>query len=254
MLNFEQAKVMKKFDTAALKELAASGFDKALLAQQPIALEMVARLRRVHPEKSPEELVKFLNNTYLGTITVTGTGSGLASVVPNGVVQVPVALADFAAFLESSVLYVLALAEIYGVNVEDIERRRFLVLTALLGDSGTKTVTQALGKKTVPYWSKTIINKIPMEMITKANKLLGPRFITKYGSKQGMLVLGKQLPLALGAVVGAGGNATFGYMVIRSTKKLLDSPPENWDHLDSNDFDSVDEVIEVVVEDATEGN
>lgn len=228
----EQTDIEKRFDIEAMREWATNGFNKALQAQQPIALNMVSRLRRVHSEKTPAQLIKFLNKTYLGTVTASGTGAGMAAAVPNGAVQVPVAIADLAAFLESSVLYVLAVAEIYGVNVEDFERRRFLVLTALLGNSGTTTVTQSLGKKTIPYWSKTIINAIPMDAIKAANKVLGPRFVTKYGTKQGVLVLGKQLPLALGAAVGAGGNATFGYLVVRSTRQLLSDPPENWDHLD----------------------
>lgn len=152
-------------------------------------------------------------------------------------------MVDLAAFLEASVLYVLAVAEIYGIDVEDIERRRFLVMTVLLGDTGTKTVAQALGKKSVPYWSKSIISKIPMESINAANRVLGPRFITKYGTKQGVLVLGKQLPLALGALVGAGGNAAFGYWIVQSTKKFLQKAPENWDHFDSKDRESFDSIV-----------
>jgi hypothetical protein len=243
MTNGEHMRVEKTLDTAALKELAANVLNRALTAQRPIAFNTVARLHRVHPDKPPEDLIRFLDKTYLATVTASGTGTGVASVVPNGVVQVPIALTDLATFLESSVLYVLTLAEIYSVNVEDMERRKFLVLTALLGDSGTTTVTHALGKKTVPYWSKTIINKIPMEAITKANKVLGPRFITKYGSKQGLLVLGKQLPLALGAAVGACGNATFGYLIVRSTKKLLQSPPENWEQFERSNSKIVDSVV-----------
>ena len=45
-----------------------------------------------------------------------------------------------------------------------------------------------------------------MTAINKANKVLGPRFITKYGTKQGVLVLGKQVPMGIGAVLGGGGN------------------------------------------------
>ncbi|MSS45352.1 hypothetical protein FYJ43_04710 [Cutibacterium sp. WCA-380-WT-3A] len=215
-----------------MREWATNGFNKALQMQQPIALSMVARLRRVYPDKTPEQLIKFLDKTYLGTVTASGTGAGMAAAVPNGAVQIPAAISDLGTFLESSVLYVLAVAEIHGVDVEDFERRKFLVMTALLGDTGTKTVTQALGKKTIPYWSKTIINKIPMDAIRTVNKMLDPRFVTKYGTKQGVLVLGKQLPLALGVIVGAGGNAAFSHLVVRSTKQLLGNPPDTWDHLD----------------------
>lgn len=232
----------RELDASALKQLVSDTFNKATLGQQPAALNTVRRLRRVHPDKSPAELVEFLNKTYLTTVTASGTGAGMASVIPNGVVQVPIAIADLAAFLEASVLYVLALAEIYGVNVEDLERRRFLVMAALIGNSATTTITQALGKKTIPYWSGKIINKIPMAGIKAANKVLGPRFITKYGAKQGILVLGKQLPLALGAVVGAGGNVTFGYFVIRSTKTILQAPPESWEHMLEHDSETANSV------------
>ncbi|MBV7295733.1 hypothetical protein KRX51_07375 [Corynebacterium sp. TAE3-ERU12] len=221
-----------QLSTAAVSEIVSSGLDKALLAQQPLAMKTVARLRRVHPDKSPEDLIKYINKTYLSTVTASGTGSGMAAVVPNGAVQVPAAILDLMGFLEASVFYVLAISEIYGLDTEDFERRRFLVLAALLGNSGTQAVTQALGERTVPYWSKQIISRIPGEALKRANKVLGPRFITRYGTRQGVLVLGKQLPLAIGAVVGASGNAAFGTLVIRSTKKLLSPPPADWSHLD----------------------
>ena len=230
MAHEKKLEVSDVLDAELLQQWVSNSFIKVLEAQLPIAVNTVSRLRRVHPGKSPEELVGFLDKTYMGLVTGSGASAGLASVVPNGLVQGPVAVADLIAFLEASVVYVLTVAEIYGVEIEDFERRRFLVMTALLGNSGTTTATKALGKKTVPYWSHKIINAIPMKAINQANKVLGPRFITKYGTKQGVLVLGKQLPLALGAVVGAGGNAAFGYLVTRSTKRVLGAAPEDWSH------------------------
>lgn len=246
----EHQKIQKRFDIGTLREWATNGVNTALRVQQPVAVSTVARLRRVHPDKSPEQLIKFLNNTYLGTVTASGTGAGVAAAVPNGAVQGSFALADLLAFLESSVWYVLTMAEIYGVDVEDIERRRFLVMTAFLGNSGVTAATQALGKKSVPYWSKTIINKIPMGAIQTANKALGPRFITKYGTREGLLVLGKQIPLGLGAIVGAAGNATFGYFIVRSTKKVLGEAPKNWDHLQPKATEDVE--VEIVDEAAAD--
>lgn len=231
MAREKKVEVSNLLDAEVMQQWVSNNFVKVLEAQLPIAINTVSRLRRVHPDKSPEELVAFVNKTYMSVVTGSGAGAGLASVVPNGFVQAPVAVADLLAFLEASVLYVLTAAEIYGVDVEDFERRRFLVMTALLGNSGATAVTQALGKRTVPYWGSKMVNAIPMEAIKRANKVLGPRFITRYGSRQGVLVLGKQLPLALGAAVGAGGNAAFGYFVTRSTKRVLGTVPKDWTHL-----------------------
>lgn len=240
MAREKKKEVSNVLDAELLQQWVSSSFVKVLESQLPIAVNTVSRLRRVHPDKSPKELVGIVDKSYMGLVTGSGASAGLASVVPNGPVQGPVAVVDLAAFLEASVMYVLTVSEIYGVDIEDFERRRFLVMTALLGNSGTTTVTQALGKKTVPYWSHKIINAILMKAINQANKVLGPRFITKYGAKQGVLVLGKQLPLALGAVVGAGGNATFGYFVTRSTKRLLGTAPQDWTNSPTKSVEALD--------------
>lgn len=57
MPNDEFIKKTRTLDVTFAKELVASGFTKALTVQQPLAAETVDRLRRVHPDKSPEELI-----------------------------------------------------------------------------------------------------------------------------------------------------------------------------------------------------
>lgn len=213
-------------------------FNKALVAQRPAALAYVARLRRVHPEKSPAQLAKVVNGWYLTVVTSTGAASGAAAIVPNGWLQIPVVLADLGTFLQASVFYTLAIAEIHGVHPEDIERRRLLVTLVLMGDSTMTSALKPILGKSVPYWGKAIVNKIPMSTINTANKVLGPRFITKYGTKQGVLVLGKQIPLGIGVLIGAGGNHGFGWLIIRTAKKILGPAPGKWDHLDIDDAET----------------
>ena len=205
-----------------------SGLKKALEAQYPLAVDTVARLRRVYPDKTPAELVSYLNKIYLGAVTTTGAGAGAAAIIPNGIVQIPVAAADLLSFLEASILYSMSVAEVTGINPEDVERRRTLVLGILVGNSALSSTLEALLGKSVPYWGKKIVAAIPMSAINQANAILGPRFITKYGVKQGVLVLGKQIPFAIGVGVGAAGNHLFGWAIIKSAKKLLGPPPELW--------------------------
>lgn len=211
------------------KELLAKGFEKSLMMQQSVAQSNVERLRRVHPDKSPADMVKFLNRTYLAAITSTGVGAGAAAAVPGAgmAVGIPAALADVMAFTEASVLYVLSVAEVHGLHPEDIERRRLLVMTVMLGDSAAGAVKAGAGK-IGPHWGKKIVNAIPMSAINKANKALAPRFITKYGSKQGVLVLGKQLPAGAGALIGGTGNHLIGRGVIKSSAKVFGEVPDAW--------------------------
>ena len=233
-------------------------FNKALVAQRPAALAYVTRLRRVHPEKSPAQLTKVVNGWYLTMVTSTGAASGAAAIVPNGWLQIPVAFADLGTFLQASVFYTLVIAEIHGVHPEDIERRRLLVTLVLMGDSTLTSALKPILGKSVPYWGKAIVSKIPMSAINAANKVLGPRFITKYGTRQGVLVLGKQIPLGIGVLIGAGGNHGFGWLIIRTAKKILGSAPGTWDHPDIEDAepevldpeaDESDDAVEFTIDD-----
>lgn len=84
------------------------------------------------------------------------------------------------------------------------------------------------------YWSKKVIEKIPMSSIQAVNKVLGPRFLTKYGTKQGIATLGKQLPFMIGAGVGAMSNEAFGELSIKAIEKFLGPVPETWSDSDSS--------------------
>ncbi|WP_406333601.1 hypothetical protein OG814_05510 [Streptomyces zaomyceticus] len=216
------------------KGLIQQGLDRALVAQQPLASRNVERLRRVHPGDTPQELIRRLDRYYLAGVTASGGASGAAGIVPGA--GIPTALADIMLFTEASVLYTLSLAEIHGMHPEDFERRRLLVLTVLLGDGAVSALDKVVGR-TGAHWAKRIVGAIPMSAINKANKILGPRFITKYGTKQGVLVLSKQVPLGIGAALGAGGNHVFGRLTIKSARKIFGEPPSSW-----ADGDRMDEV------------
>ena len=218
--------IMKLTD---LKSIISSTFDKALEVQYPLAIKNVERLRRVHPTKSPKELLAYLDKHYLRTVAITGFAAGTAAAVPNGVVQTTLAPAELLSSLEASVFYVLCAMEIYGASIEDHERRQLIVRIILVGDSAVTEALRSLNKRTVPYWSKKLINSIPMSTIKRCNKVLGPRFITKHGTKQGVLVLDKQVPILLGAGIRVIGNTLFGYFTIASVKKVFGDTPDTWD-------------------------
>jgi hypothetical protein len=216
-------------EKADLRALVKAGFDMALEVQHPLAVNNVARLRRVHPDKSPEELLSYLNKVYLAAVAASGAGAGAAAAAAPGVkVRISAAFADLLVFLDASVLYTLSVAEVHGLNVEDIERRRLLVMSVLVGNSAATATLEPLIGRTVPYWGRRIVRAIPMSTINKANKVLSPRFITKYGTQQGVLVLGKQVPFFIGAGVGACGNGMFGWFIVRATRGILGPPPESW--------------------------
>lgn len=214
-----------------IKRVLERTLEQSLVAQQPVARKNVERLRRVHPDDTPAETIGRLNTYYLTAITASGGAAGAAGVVPG--VGIPVALGDVLLFTEVSVLYTLSLAEVHGIHPEDIERRKLLVLTILLGDSAVVALDKTIGR-TGPYWARQIVSSIPMTAINRLNKVLGPRFITKYGTKQGVLVLSKQVPLGIGAALGATGNHVFGRFTIKSARKIFGESPATWSILSAD--------------------
>lgn len=224
------AKQVRKMPTptdlaSAQRKLVASGLEKALKTQEPLARKEVERLRRLHPTDSPKQICKRIERTYLAAITMTGGAAGGVGAVSG--VGVPAALADVLAFTEATTLYVLAMAEIHGLDPDDLERRKLLVITVMLGETGVGALEKAV-PRTASHWARLIVEKIPMSTITKVNKVLGPRFVTKYGTQQGVLVLSKQVPMGIGMVLGAGGNHTLGRLTIRSARSIFGPPAAEW--------------------------
>lgn len=203
-----------------------SAITKAVSVQQPAVDAYLNRVRRNRPDATPDEMVKALSKYYLATVSTTGGAAGAAAFAPNGV-SVGAALLDFAAFTEASTLYVLAVAEVHGVPVHDLERRRTLVMGILLGNAGNKFIEKA-APRTAAHWGKALATGIPASTIRQVNKVLGHNFVTRYGTRQGVVVIGKQAPLGIGAVLGAGGNAFFGYGVVKSARRAFGPPPTDW--------------------------
>jgi hypothetical protein len=222
---------VKKFEPKAIFR---NAFNKALELQEPLAQKYVARLRRVHPDKSPEQLIRYINKWYLATVGTSGASAGATAAVPNGVVQLPVAVAELTAYTQASVFYVLAVAETQGLHLEDIERRRLLVSSAILGATASHKIIEKAVGPIAAHWGKTLVNAFSRDAIKAINKVLGPRFLTITGSKMGVIVLGKQAPLMIGAALGATLNVAFASGVVKATKVIMGPAPKDWAEIESS--------------------
>ncbi len=200
--------------------------EKAIaLAQSPVA-GYVARLRRARPLASPAEIIAVLEKQYLATVTGTGAAVGGAAVAPGIGTVAALALTggETALFLETTALFALAIAEVHGIRVEEVERRRTLVLAIALGDNGAMLVEKMAGRGG-QQWGALLPDAIPMSSITAINKTLGRWFFTRYGRKQGVLALGRIAPFGIGVAIGAVGNRAFGRVVVDTSRRVFGPPP-----------------------------
>lgn len=203
--------------------------DKALSLQAPLVGRHIARLRRTRPDAPPSVIVKRLDGEFRAATISAGAGVGAAAAAPGVGTAVALALSggEALAFLNATALYVLSRAEVQGVPLQDIERRRTLVMAVMLGEAGAKSVQQ-VRERTGQHWARQLVKSIPATKLTAINKVLGRHFIVKYGTKQGIVVLGRVVPFGIGAAIGGVSNAVFSQGIIKAGNVAFGPAPEMW--------------------------
>ncbi|BDZ61105.1 hypothetical protein GCM10025873_08960 [Demequina sediminis] len=169
--------------------------DRALTAQQPLAAAHVALMRRRRPDATPGQVIASLERQYISSLSASGAAVGATAAVPGVGTATAVALTagETLTAIEQGVLLALAIAEVHDIRIDDIERRRTLVLAMMLGESGPKLVQKMAGR-TGAHLGRKVTNSIPIETIRAINKVLGHNFVTRYGTKQGIVVIGRIAP------------------------------------------------------------
>lgn len=204
--------------------------DKALALQTPLTERHIARLRRNRPEATPRQIVGRLNAELRAATISAGVGVGAAAAAPTVGTGVALALSgtEAVAFLNATVLYILARGEVQGITIQDVERRQTLVMAVMLGEAGAKGVGK-VAERTGRHWARQLVRGIPKAKIDAVNQVLGRHFVTKYGTKQGILVLGKVLPFGIGAVIGGTANALFSQGIITASNRAFGAPSQSWE-------------------------
>lgn len=182
--------------------------------------------RGKRPDMSDGELLQVMERSYLTLASATGAAAGGVAAAP-GVGFVTgglAAIADVGAFTTLSAIYTLAVASVHKVDVTDIDKRETLILAALIGPQGPAIIAKIAGKLGA-RWGRVVTDAIPAQTLRAINKLLVHNFITKYGTKQGVLVLGKVLPFGFGAAIGAAGDFAFAFAVTRTLRGAFGEEP-----------------------------
>ena len=204
--------------------------DKAIGAQAPLVRKNIARARQRNPDATPEEVVRTLERMYVSALASTGAAVGATAAAPAVGTGIALALSagEFFSSLELSTLFVLSLAEVHGVRLDEIERRRTLVMGIMLGQSGSETIIGKVAERTGQHWARQLVGKVPSTTLRQINNVLGKNFVTKYGTKQGIIVLGRIVPFGIGAVIGGGANATVAAVAVRAARRAFGPAPRSW--------------------------
>ncbi len=201
--------------------------DKALDIPARSIEERVARMRRDRPGASTAELVEMAANRFRTESGLTSGAVGASAALPAVGTGTATALTvgQTAVFLASAVSYVLTVAELQGLRVVTPERRRALVVSALLGREGSEAIQGSLGLSTL-YWAAQCLAQMPLPTVRSVNSRLAKHMAKRTAARTGLLALGRLVPFGIGAAIGWSGGRALANQVIEGVHAALGPAPE----------------------------
>jgi len=199
--------------------------------QAPAVKAYVERLRAHDPNATPAEIVSRLEKHYLAAVMASGAAVGSAAAFPGigTLVAMSAVAGETVVFLEATAVFVLAVAEAYGIPAEQRERRKALVLAVLVGEDGKHAVAELLGpSRTSGGWLADGAASLPLPAVSQLNGRLLKYFVKKYTLKRGAIAFGKLLPVGIGAVLGGVGNRLMGRKIVANARLAFGNPPPRW--------------------------
>lgn len=195
--------------------------------QVPLAAKYVARLRRKHPSRSPEDITKGLEWRYLALVTTSGTLAGLSAAVPGvgTLIGLAVSGVESVFFLEASALYAASVGAVHGIDKLAPKQRRTLVVGVVLGESGAELLGKG-ASQSAKDWATTVADKLPV--VRNIDNAMAKKFIVSFIAKRGALMFGKVLPAGIGAIIGGAGNYALARTVITNGGKTFGPNPASW--------------------------
>lgn len=205
--------------------------ERSSRVQGPAAKAYVERLRRAHPDATPAQIVAKLEKRYLAAVTGSGAAVGSTAAFPGigTLAALSAAAGETVVFLEATAVFVLALADVYGVPADHREHRRALVLAVLVGDDSKRALAELIGPgRTSGAWLTEGVASLPLPAVSQLNSRLLKYAVRRYTLRRSALMVGKMLPVGVGAVIGGVGNRMAGKKIVRNARKAFGPPPARW--------------------------
>ncbi|WHP18984.1 hypothetical protein [Cellulomonas sp. ES6] len=203
-----------------------AALDRAVTIPSATVHAHVDQLRRKHPDATPQQLVGLLEREYLLLVQGTGGAVGAAAAAPavGTGVALALTLGDVATFFGASAAFSLAVASVHGIDVQDAERRRALLLATILGETGVKAVADAGGIRTVSV-ARALLTRMPTGTIRRVNTRLTRQLFRRQLARQSGLAFGRLVPFGIGAVIGVAGARALARTVIEGAQQAFGPAP-----------------------------
>lgn len=206
--------------------------ERAIDVQRPLVLANLRRLQKRNPGASAAELSAKLERDYLTAVTASGAAVGATAAVPaiGTIASLGLSAAATVGFLEATALYAQSIAELHGVQTDNPERARTMVMAILMGEEGSALIQSMLGASAgqgvSQHWGNVVGSAAPTSLVRSIGVTMRRRFLRRMLARQGGAILGRALPFGIGAAIGGAGNHMMGQTVIKATREAFGPPPQ----------------------------
>lgn len=190
--------------------------DEVSSARWDAAVERAAALPGgIRPEK-----IKSLTDSFARELGAAGAAAGAAAVAPavGTAATVLATTAELGWFTARAGDLILTIAATHGRPDPTVDERRAWVLAVLIyGSSAKDGLARAVNEATTGA-APVVNRRIPLVTLQTANRLMSRALLRRYGTRRGLIAIGRMLPIGIGAVIGGSAN----YMAIRTLARNAD--------------------------------
>ena len=200
-----------------------AGIDTAITTRWDAAQQRAERLTGT----TNNEKIRQLTDTFAKELGLLGAIAGGAAATPGigATTAIATTIADLSYFTIRSSELILTVAAIHGHTQPTVEEQRAWISCILIfGDTATKGFTKLAGEAGKGLGKKAT-TKIPTATLTAINRAAGRTLVTKYGTRRGIIAIGRAMPLGIGMAIGGTANYAGVQLLGRHANKFFTNLP-----------------------------
>lgn len=203
-------------DAVRISQRMLDAIDEASSSRWDAATQRAAALPGdVRPEK-----VRALTESFARELGAAGAAVGVAAVSPavGTAVTVAATMAELGWFTARAGDLILTIAAVHGRPEPTVDERRAWVLAVLIyGSSARDGFARAVNEATTGI-APMFDRRVPVVTLQTANRVMSRALLRRYGSRRGLIAVGRALPIGIGAFIGGSAN----YVAIRTLARNAD--------------------------------
>lgn len=219
-----QANGAKEYPNGMIASRFFAAVDRSAKMQAPAIRTYVEKLTSKHPEMSVDQKQEMLDKHFTNLLTGTGAGTGGIAAIPGlgTLLSIGAIGGESLLVLEACGLYALASAHLHGIDIDDEEKRRSIVLLSVSGADDNELVgALSQGSTMASVKSLRGVTKAPKKELPMINGVLGKLALRQMRKTFAKGMFRKIMPFGVGLVLGVTANRAIAKTMIEQVHRFV---------------------------------